>query len=119
MSTLTIFNCLLYFANVDVVFRSVNIFKLKLMRIILLILKIDKFVLLITCLGGRFGKNCPSAISKFSKITRVIYLFSIYIYNIKIYKHEIQEKLIKKHIKIQELNIYYNSNAYNEAAQYN
>ena len=35
-----------------------------------------KFVLVITCLGGQFVINCPSearAISKFSKITRVIY----------------------------------------------
>ena len=35
-------------------------------------------VLVITCLGGRFGINCPSAFlkisnSKFSKITRMIY----------------------------------------------
>ena len=42
-----------------------------------------KLVLVITCLWGKFGINCPSAflkilkkssISKFSKITRVIYL---------------------------------------------
>ena len=30
-----------------------------------------------------------------------------------------EEKLTKKHVKIQGLNIHYNSNAYNEAAQYN
>ena len=35
-----------------------------------------KLVLVITCLGGRFGINCPRTfleISKFSKIKRVIY----------------------------------------------
>ena len=42
-----------------------------------------------------------------------------FFFYIKIYKHEIQEKLNKKHIKIQGLNIHYKSNAYNEAAQYN
>ena len=46
-----------------------------------------------------------------------IYIY-IYIYNIKTYKPEIQEKLNKKHIKIQGLNIHYKSNAYNGAAQH-
>ena len=45
----------------------------------------------------------------------VVVLFVFY--NMKIYKHEIQEKLNKKHIKIQGFNIHYKSNAYNEAAQ--
>ena len=54
----------------------------------------------------------PKAITNFNRNF-------FFIYNIKIYKHEIQEKLNKKHIKIQGLNIHYKPNAYNEAAQYN
>ena len=68
--------------------------------------------------GRVIWKKLPECNFKIFKITRVIYLF-LNIYNIKIYKHEIQEKLNKKHIKIQGLNIHYKSNAYNEAAQYN
>ena len=37
--------------------------------------------------------------------------------HLKICKHEIQEKLNKKHIKIQGFNIHYKSNTYNDAAQ--
>ena len=48
-----------------------------------------------------------------------IYIYIYFFYNIKIYKHEIQEKLNKKHLKMQGLNIHYKSNAYNESAQYN
>ena len=49
----------------------------------------------------------------------ILTFVSIFFFYIKIYEHEIQEKLNKKHIKMQGLNIHYKSNAYNEAAQYN
>ena len=60
--------------------------------------------------GRAIWKKLPECNFKIFKNHKGDLSFFIYIYNIKIYKHEIQEKLIKKHIKIQELNIYYKSN---------
>ena len=43
------------------------------MKIIMEITMIIKLVPVITCLGGRFVINCPSAFLQLSEITRAIY----------------------------------------------
>ena len=52
-------------------------------------------------------KNNTKTIGHATTCDTIIIIIIFSFYNIKIYKHEIQEKLNKKHIKIQGLNIHY------------